>query len=379
MRKLRNTVQERKRLLLRLGVLALTLLFTGLLLSQAVFARTTYVITDGDTVLVHTTFATDPAAVLTEAGFTLRDEDTFTAQADGDVSEIEITVTRLQHIEVHTGGRVLVTETYGSTVEEILASLDIDLESTRVTPEPETPTADGMIIRVVHITHETEEYLRADPYETVYCLDETLAPGQEKVISQGTEGSTYCTDWVTYEDGVEVDRTTVAQQIISAPVDMVVGRGLDRTVMEQEGADRVYTRFLNTLGFGSHESPGPGGAVVKDNGHEIITADGTVIPYRKKLNVEATAYSYEKWSEKWHVTAVGTKSRYGAIAVDPRIIPYGTEMYVVSNDGEYIYGFCTAEDCGAFEGYKIDLYFDKEDDCWIFGRRRCTVYILGRG
>ena len=77
-------------------------------------------------------------------------------------------------------------------------------------------------------------------------------------------------------------------------------------------------------------------------------------------------------------TYSGTLARVGAIAVDPTVIPLGTKMYVVSNDGQYVYGYCVAEDIGGgIKGNKIDLYFDTYAECWDFGVRMCTVYILG--
>ena len=76
-------------------------------------------------------------------------------------------------------------------------------------------------------------------------------------------------------------------------------------------------------------------------------------------------------------TYSGTVARVGAIAVDPSVIPLGTRMYIVTDDGRYIYGFCTAEDIGgSIKGNKVDLYFDTIAECWQFGVRACTVYIL---
>ena len=52
-------------------------------------------------------------------------------------------------------------------------------------------------------------------------------------------------------------------------------------------------------------------------------------------------------------------------------------MYIVSNDGQYIYGYCVAEDIGGgIKGNKVDLYFDTEAECIQFGIRSCTAYIL---
>jgi 3D (Asp-Asp-Asp) domain-containing protein len=67
----------------------------------------------------------------------------------------------------------------------------------------------------------------------------------------------------------------------------------------------------------------------------------------------------------------------GAIAVDPTVIPYGTEMFIVSNDGKFIYGYAVAEDCGSsIKGNRIDLYYDSVEECNRFGIRDCTVYFL---
>ena len=108
---------------------------------------------------------------------------------------------------------------------------------------------------------------------------------------------------------------------------------------------------------------------VSDN--YITTSSGEVLYYSDCFTVEATAYC------GGGTTATGTPARYGAIAVDPDVIPYGTRMYIVSCDGNWVYGVATAEDCGgAINGYIIDLYFDSYDTCIQFGRRDCTVYIL---
>ena len=108
----------------------------------------------------------------------------------------------------------------------------------------------------------------------------------------------------------------------------------------------------------------------------IITPKGEVLSYSSADLYVATAYhNTDPGCTIW--TAIGTLCRVGAIAVDPTVIPYGTEMYIVSNDGKYIYGIATAEDCGkSIKGNRIDLYFDTTDECWEFGIRDCTVYFL---
>ena len=107
------------------------------------------------------------------------------------------------------------------------------------------------------------------------------------------------------------------------------------------------------------------------SGNYITTSSGETLYYSSSFTVEATAYT------GGGTTATGTPARYGAIAVDPSVIPYGTRMYIVTSDGSWVYGVATAEDCGgAINGYIVDLYFDDYSTCIQFGRRNCTVYIL---
>ena len=76
MHKIKRLALERKVLFIRVAAILLPLAIALLLLSQTAFAQTTYVITDGSRVLVHTTSATNPEAVLGEAGLKLGADDT---------------------------------------------------------------------------------------------------------------------------------------------------------------------------------------------------------------------------------------------------------------------------------------------------------------
>ena len=52
-------------------------------------------------------------------------------------------------------------------------------------------------------------------------------------------------------------------------------------------------------------------------------------------------------------------------------------MYIVSTDGQYVYGYCTAEDTGsAIKGNIVDLYYDSTEEANLFGRRNVTIYFI---
>ncbi|MFA0750750.1 MAG: hypothetical protein SLRJCFUN_001153 [Candidatus Fervidibacter sp.] len=70
-------------------------------------------------------------------------------------------------------------------------------------------------------------------------------------------------------------------------------------------------------------------------------------------------------------TATGRRAEYGIAAVDPRVIPLGTALYVDR------YGFAIAADVGrAIKGNRIDLCFPTHREANRFGRRWVRVLIL---
>ena len=108
----------------------------------------------------------------------------------------------------------------------------------------------------------------------------------------------------------------------------------------------------------------------------IVTPEGEVYTYKSTMKVKATAYTHtDKGCDK--ITATGTTVRWGTVAVDPKLIPYGTKMFIVSNDGKFVYGVSAAEDCGgSIKGKRIDLYMPTTKQCFSFGVRNCTVYFI---
>lgn len=86
----------------------------------------------------------------------------------------------------------------------------------------------------------------------------------------------------------------------------------------------------------------------------------------------ATAYDDTPQSQgKWvGQTATGVKPQHGVIAVDPKVIPLGTKLWVEG------YGNCIAGDTGgAIKGKRLDLFFSNRQDVMTWGRKNVKVYI----
>lgn len=99
------------------------------------------------------------------------------------------------------------------------------------------------------------------------------------------------------------------------------------------------------------------------------TTSGRVYLGKYKL----TAYcSCSTCCGKWGArTATGTAPVQGrTIAVDPRVIPYGSQVHI---DG---YGTYIAEDTGgAIKNNRIDVYFNNHTEALNFGVRYADVYL----
>ena len=87
----------------------------------------------------------------------------------------------------------------------------------------------------------------------------------------------------------------------------------------------------------------------------------------KIISMEATAYTDDIASQgKWiGQTATGMKPQVGVVAVDPKVIPLGTKLYVEG------YGEAIAGDTGgAIKGKRIDLFMATRGQAMEYGRRK---------
>ena len=347
---LMSMLLKRKGRLFRIAAVVLVIACLTALLAQTAFAQKTFVITDGDRVTVHTTFTSDPARALEEAGVQLAADDFYTTAAVDGVSEI--TVQRAMVVNVDNCGQALEITSYGESIAQLLTRMGIPSTGNyRVSLPLDTVTCDGMEISVSYVVEGPETYTVEIPYTVTYCDDPTLPAGQEKTLITGEPGQMLCEANVVYVNSTETSRTVMKETVLQQPVHQVVAVGTGENV----GA--------------------PSGTIFGDG--VIILPSGEVLTYTHTDQYVATAYTKTDAGCD-DDTATGSMVHVGVVAVDPKVIPYGTRMFIVTNDGKYIYGIGTAEDCGgAIQNKRLDLYFDTDPECWAFGIRDCTVYFLG--
>ncbi len=246
-------------------------------------------------------------------------------------------------------GKTTVTASSNETVGQLLHRLELEVTGEDVVSHGmEEPVSDGMRLRIDRILTRQEHYTTVVPHSVTRCNDPSLPLGQERVLTQGTDGELLCTATVTYKNGVETGREVLSRKMTQAPVAEVIAHG----TAEAEKTIQIADGFI-TLPSG-----------------EVLTYTGTD-------TIRATAYTHtDKGCDM--TTSTGTIVHWGTVAVDPRYIPYGTRMFIVAASGSFTYGIAVAEDCGGdIKGDRMDLYMPTYEQCMEFGRRVCTIYYLG--
>ena len=245
--------------------------------------------------------------------------------------------------------------TSAQTVEQFLQQRNLQLHSQDILSLPlDTPISDGLKLQIDSVITQQESYSVTIPHEVSCCSDSSLPVGTEEVLIPGKDGELLCTAEVTYINGIEQSREILTQTQTIAPVTELIAKGTGSTPEPEVLPDMP---------------------IIEDG--YIIMPTGEIVTYYKTDYVTATGYTHTDAGCDM-ITSTGTTVHYGTAAVDPRFIPYGTRMLIVSHDGERYYGIATAEDCGgAIKRDRMDLYFPTYQECIDFGRRRCTIYFLG--
>lgn len=296
----------------------------------------TYKVTDGFTTKTLKTFVSNNEQIIQSAGYSL-DEYALDKVTETDAQNI-IYIKPLFDVNITYDKTMVNIKTIEKTVSEILIDNNIILnEFDEVSPARDTVLRDSSDITIKRITKTTETIKAPIKYKNTIEPTAKLNLGETKLITKGVNGEKLDTVEVTFTDGIETNRKVIDTELIKSPVDEITWKG--------------------TQGV-------------------VDTKTGKTLKYKKSLVVEASAYSTEGWKSKH--TATGTLARVGAIAVDPKVIPLGSKLYVTSTDGKsWIYGHAVAEDTGgAIKGNKIDLFFNTQKECINFGRQKAMVYIL---
>ena len=237
-----------------------------------------------------------------------------------------ITVMKAEESKARIGGDKQEINIYPGTVKETLRYNKIDFDEDDVIKpalDEEVKSGDSIRITRVKIVNK-DKTLDVEPQERDAVFDKSLASGTI-VRSEGKPGKAVYTYTYKYVNGKKIRTTKKFKKWKKKPEDIQLKFGT--SVTGETGEARYGETFIG----------------------------------------ECTAYYFGNSA----TGAIGQRCHYGTCAVDPKVIPYGTKLYVEG------YGTAIANDCGgAVKGHIIDLYMRSTKECFQWGRRNRKVYIL---
>ena len=246
----------------------------------------------------------------------------------GFTEDSQVNITRMIRVNLTADGNTVEHWVTIDTVGQTLKKLNIALNpGDQIVPAAEKRIGNGSTIEVIRFK-ESYLYQSIDiPFRVERQDDNSLERGLSRIVRQGQEGLNQRTVKITLRNGKEIKREIIGDKIIHKPVNKIIAYG---TV-------RVKT-----------------------------VSRGEPIKFTNAFNMNSSAYSHTG-----HNTASGIYPYRGAVAVDPRVIPLGSELYIEG------YGYAKALDIGsAIKGNRVDLFFETEREALRWGRRSVKVYVL---
>ncbi|KPU43764.1 cell wall-binding protein YocH precursor [Oxobacter pfennigii] len=249
-----------------------------------------------------------------------------------------INIKKAVNIKVLYGGKEIEVQTAEDSILNMLQAEKIEIdEDDKVLPSKDIQIAEGLIVTVIKVDIETLDEIVPIKYKETIEYNSRINNTERKVKREGKNGTKKVTTKITYEDGTEVSREVVSEEILEPAVDKIIVAG-------------TYP-------------------------YMPVSRGGEAMTYSKVFKAKATAYWAIRGVGKTY-TASGRKAvrdpeGYSTIAVDPTLIPYGTKLFVEG------YGFAIAADTGsAIKGEFVDVYFNTLQEARKWGLKYVNVYIL---
>lgn len=313
-----------------------------------------YMVTDGTV-----------ADLIKKSGIIVTSDHIVTPKTDTELTaDMTVTVKEKKIVSLSAYGIKDTVKVPCGTVQEALAYLEIELgKNDKINCKLTDEITDNMEIVIKRIEYKNVTSVDKIPFETVETYTDELAEGKTKVTVKGVDGESKTVTKQTIVNGKVTEEKLVSTEVTKEPINQEVLVGT-KTAKKTTKSSKDSSEKSSQSKSSSSESNG--NVIYDENGNEIV--------YTSVLRGSGTAYCAEPGA----LTASGQEVYVGGVAVNPDIIPLGTKLYIVTDDG-YVYGYATAVDTGGalMEGSAlVDLFYFSYDQCIEFGRRDVSVYIL---
>lgn len=298
-------------------------------------ARQVTIVKDNEKKTIWTT-AGSVAELLNEQKIGMNERDRITPIPEAAIKhKMRIGIKKAFRLQLVDGGKKKKVWSTSTTVADFLTKQGIELaEMDRVEPSLTETIKKGDVVNVIRVEKVTDVVEEPLDFAVITKKDHRLSKGIEKTITPGKPGLISKQYEVVLENGKEVSRNLIRQYVIREKKDQVLAVGTrDTTQQVSRGVTTGTEYYVTATAYTAY-----------CNGCSGRTATG----FNLRANPNAKV-----------------------IAVDPRVIPLGTKVYVEG------YGYAVAADTGgAIKGYKIDLFMPSKSEAYHWGRKKVKIKIL---
>lgn len=285
-----------------------------------------------------------------------------TEMADEPAEDIEVSETLTAQVAAFPSEKNI-----GTDEDAVSTSAD---DSSDVTDEAASNEADSDIAETeaVITSEETADTDSDDLDEEIFDDEDSEAPTGSFVSTEGAKASVQAVSAKSSPKSHKADKSEV--KIV------VPEMSSEAPIQPETEAVTTVSEDIAVTEAAFADAPAAVKAVSRFEVPDWLTLDENGVPteYVDTISGKSCAYTADPGA----LMSTGKAVFQGYVAVDPNIIPYGSELYIVADDGE-VYGYAIAADTGysVRQGHIIvDLFMDEYNDCIQWGAKNVTIYVL---
>jgi len=276
---------------------------------------------DGKDKQIVSTAARNYKQILANLGISLNSYDKYWSSSEKVRNGAVLVVERAVPVTIVTREKTRILYTTKQTVQGVVNEAGFDWKKMMPIEDEMMKVTQGMQIHVVPYTAKMVNHVESIPVHYRKWYDSSLAPGEEVIVQEGVPGKRQVEMEEFVSDGKVIRTIEADVKVLDEGIPGIMKTG---SVEDTEG----FVKIMQASAY--HPSDGNG----------------------------------------YGITATGTRAGHGTIAVDPRVIPLGTRVFIPH------YGHAVAADTGgAIIGDRIDLCMETFEECYNFGRRNVEVFV----
>ncbi|WP_233193644.1 G5 and 3D domain-containing protein [Sporosarcina sp. P3] len=271
-----------------------------------------------------------------------------------------IAIAKAFPVTVKDGGKERTVWSTQTTVRKFLTDQNIRLSNLdKVEGDTSAKlTASNAVVNIARVERITDVVEETADFKTKRKTDMTMLKGKEKVVTNGKKGKLQKKFQITKKNGKVVSRELVGKTMVEEPTHKVIHVGAKAPKVNV--ATAAPTKASTSTPAKAQVAVSRGASSEPSGGKEFY----------------ANASAYTAYCNGCSgITATGINLRANPnmklIAVDPRVIPLGSKVWVEG------YGYAIAGDTGgAIKGNRIDLHMPTKEAAYSFGRRQVKIKVI---